>query len=102
MEFSAFEVLKSVLGAFFKETFYKDAVLKLRNAIRENAYYKDHWKEIIFLIINKKLKVGEPLYLINNVANLPLDENTDEEAYKWLTLMLINSLGTEDSMIVEY
>ena len=45
---------------------------------------------------------GEPLYLIHNSANLPLDENTDEEAYKWLNLMLINALGSVDSMIIEY
>ncbi len=102
MEFTSKEVLKSVLGGFFRDNFYKDAVIKLRKAIREKEYYRDHWEGVVRLIINKELDEGEPLYLMDNSANLPLDENTDEEAYKWLNLMLINSLGSEDALIIEY
>lgn len=39
---------------------------------------------------------------MDNDANLSIHDNTDEEAYKWLHLMLINSLGSEDAMIIEY
>ena len=102
MEITSLDVLKSALGAFFKDNFYNKAIYDLRKAIKENSYYKENWKEIIFLVIDKKLATGEPLYLINNITNLPLDENTEKEAYKWLNLMLINSLGSEDAMIVEY
>jgi hypothetical protein len=100
--FTEVDVLKSALGAFFKERVYRDAVVNLRRAIRENGYYKDHWSEVILFVVHRRLKEGEALDVMNNDANLPLDENSDDEAYKWLTLMLINSMGGDDVMIVEY
>lgn len=102
MEFTSRDVLKSALGGFFKDNFYKDAVNKLRHAIREKEYYKENWENVVWLILNRELNEDEPLYLMDNDANLPLDENTDEEAYKWLNLMLINSMGGENSPIIEY
>lgn len=102
MESKEKEVLESVLGAFFKDNFYSDGVVKLRKAIREEEYYRDNWRGVVLLILNNELEEGRPLYLIDNIANLPLDENSDAEAYKWLNLMLINSLGSEDSLIIEY
>ena len=102
MNLKALNVLKSALSEFFRDSFYKDGVLKLRKSLRERDYYKTHWWDIILLILNKELKTGEPLALVHNNANLPLDENTDEEAYKWLTLMLINSFGSDNDMIIEY
>lgn len=57
---------------------------------------------MVLLIINKGLDKGEPLALIHNNANLPLDANTDDEAYKWLNVMLINSMGAQDEIIIEY
>lgn len=101
-EVKTLDVLKGALGRCFKDSFYNDGVLKLRRSVKEIDYYKTRWKDVILLILNKGLKNGEPLALIQNDANLPLDENTDEEAYKWLTLMLINSLGSDDDMIIEY
>jgi hypothetical protein len=100
--FNSLDILKSTLGEFFKDSFYREGVLKLRKSIKEREYYKTHWKDVVFLILNKGLKEGEPLTLIHKTTNLPLDENTDEEAYKWLTLMLINSLGSDTDMIIEY
>ncbi len=94
--------LKSILGEFFRDRFYSDGIKKLRKSLSENKNYRDSWEDIIWLILNKELDKGMPLYLLHNTANLPLDENTDEEAYKWLNLMLINSLGSEDTMIIEY
>lgn len=102
MESKDKEVLKSVLSGFFRDNFYKDGVIKLRQAIKEREYYRDNWESVVRLIVNKNLDEGEPLYLMDNSANLPLDENSDTEAYKWLNLMLINSLGVEDTMIIEY
>lgn len=102
MESKEKEVLKSVLAGFFRDNFYKDAVIKLRKSIKEKEYYREHWESVIRLIVGKGLEEGEPLYLMDNSANLPIDENSDTEAYKWLNLMLINSLGAEDAMIIEY
>lgn len=93
--------LKSTLGEFFRDNFYKEAIKNLRKSLAERNDY-ERWETVIWLIINKELEAGKPLALIHNTANLPLDENTDEEAYKWLNLMLINSMGAEDSPIIEY
>lgn len=74
----------------------------LRKSLSENKNYIDSWEAIVRLVINKEMAEGIPLQLIANAANLPLDEDTDEEAYKWLNLMLINAAGSEGSMVIEY
>ena len=94
--------LKSVLGEFFRDNFYSEGIKNLRKSLSENSSYRESWQDIVWLIVNKEMEEGVPIKLIHNTANLPLDENTDEEAYKWLNLMLINSLGSKDSMIIEY
>jgi len=96
------DILKSVLGEFFRDNFYRDAVRKLRDGLKEKKDYRDNWEGVIKLILNRELEKGEALSLVLNTANLSLDENSDEEAYKWLTLMLINSLGEGNTLIVEY
>ena len=96
------EKLKSVLGEFFRDNFYSVSIKNLRKSLSENSNYRDSWEDIVRLIVNKDLEEGEPLKLLHNTANLPLDENTDEEAYKWLTLMLINSMGTNEDPVIEY
>ncbi|WP_344930927.1 hypothetical protein [Aquimarina addita] len=92
--------LKSVLGEFFKDSFYKEAIKNLRESLINNNY--ENWEKVVLIIVNRELEKGRPLYLIHNTSNLPLDENTDEEAYKWLNLMLINSMGGVDSPVIEY
>ena len=54
------------------------------------------------MILNRELVEGVPMQLILDSANLPLNENSDDEAYKWLNLMLINSFGHESDKIIEY
>lgn len=102
MKFTSRDVLKSALGEFFRDNFYQDGVINLRRAVRKSSYYRENWESVVRLIIHRKLKRDEPLHLIHDVANLPLDENSDEEAYRWLNLMLINSMGSEDAMIIKY
>ena len=99
---SLISTLENILAEHFRDRFYSEGVRSLRNAIQNSENLESEWESIVRLIINKKMNPGEPLYLIHNSANLPLDENTDEEAYKWLNLMLINALGSVDSMIIEY
>jgi hypothetical protein len=93
--------LTSILGEFFRDSFYKEAIINLRKSLAERNDYQK-WEKVIRLIINRDLEAGEPLTFVQNTANLPLDENSDEEAYRWLTLMLINSMGAEDSPVIEY
>lgn len=92
--------LKSILGEFFRDSFYKEAIKNLRKSLIDSKY--ENWDKIIWAVINRELENGRPLYLMHNTANLPLDEDTDAEAYKWLNLMLINSMGGEDTPIIEY
>jgi hypothetical protein len=99
---NSLNVLKSVLSEFFRDNYYRNAVIQLRKAIKNNITYRNEWVVIVRLILNKELDIGVPLNLIQNNANLLLDENNDDEAYKWLTLMLINSLGCDDEIIIEY
>lgn len=100
--FTSLDVLKSALGAFFKYNFYNNAVVLLRKAIREQEYYSAKWEEVILLILNRNIEEGGAQNLIEEYTNLPLYENSEEEAYRWLTLMLINSMGSENISIIDY
>ena len=102
MSFSAIDTLKGALGQFFRENFYSEAVVALRKAIREDQYYIEHWQSVVRLIVKRELPSGYPLNLIHNDANLPLEENSDQEAYKWLTLMVVNAAGEPGSTILDY
>ena len=95
-------VLKSVLSEFFRDNEYCNAVLNLRQSLNQENVYSENWESIIRMVLNKDLAEGIPLKLIQDSANIPLDENTDNEAYKWLHLMLINSFGCEIEKIIEY
>ena len=94
------KILESALGNFFMYNHYRDGVMKLRESLKSERYYKDHWGDVITLIVYRKLPKGVALNLMDVSANLPLDENTDEEAYVWLTLMIVNSVSDED--VIEY
>jgi hypothetical protein len=96
------EILKSILASNFQYSFYKDAILNIRNERKEIRYYKDNWSAIVRIVLNKELKQGQALDLIHNTANLALYENSDEEAYKWLNLMLINVSGSDDDVVLDY
>ena len=90
------EILKSLLASNFQYSFYNDAILNVRSEIKEIQYYRENWGNVIRLIIYRKLTIGEPLNLIQETANLVLYENTDEEAYRWLDLFVINVLRQEE------
>ncbi|MDZ7933549.1 MAG: hypothetical protein U5M51_00945 [Emticicia sp.] len=96
------EVLKSILGAFFKDEFYTDGVEHLRIALSERQYYQESWTEVIKFVILNKLGHDEPLYLMDNYANVPLHENSNEEAYRWLILMIINGGKNVGESILNY
>lgn len=96
------DLLKGVLGQFFRDEFYVEGVKNLRKSLRNEPTYSSSWTAITSIILSKELDDGQALYLLDNSANYPLYENSDEEAYKWLNLMLINAAGAEDDPILDY
>lgn len=92
--------IKSILSEFFRDKHYSQGVIELRESLNSNSSYSQYWEQIVRKVLDKN--VENPLDLVHKSANQVLDENSEEEAYKWLNLMLINSLGSKDSMIVEY
>ena len=95
------EILKSVLASNFQYEFYENAIKNAKEEVNTNPYYKENWNEVIKYIIYRKLDEGQPLLLINDTANLVLYENSDEEAYRWLDLFLIN-IAKRDEIIISY
>lgn len=96
------EALKGVLMEYFMYNTYEEAILCLKRNISENGNYSSYWNSIKKFILNREFQKGEPLGFITINANLLLDENTDEEAYKWLELMIQNVETENNDDIVEY
>lgn len=40
--------------------------------------------------------------ILHEDGNQLLQENNDEEAYRWLTLMVINAISSADNPILDY
>lgn len=97
----AIQVLKSALSEFFMYHKYEKAVELLREAIKRNSYYSN-WAEVGEMVYNKKMPIGVPLLLMRDNANLPLFEESDEGAYRWLALMLYNVALDEEDESVPY
>jgi hypothetical protein len=93
-----YEMCASIL-TYFDHEFYRNGIKDIR---RDLSHYKFHesWVLVIDAIRQRRFAVGEPLHLIHQYANQSLDENTDEEAYKWLNIMIENIERT-DGLIVE-
>ena len=94
------EQLKGILAEYFKYLKYKDAVAKIRDLRRMGTISDDQWKNIKSLILNEEFSEGEALNLIAFDANLPLDEDSDQESYKWLKLFVKNV--ESENEIIEY
>lgn len=92
--------IKSILSEFFRDKYYSQGVKELRVSLNNDSSYSQYWEQIVRKILDKDIE--NPLDLVHKSANQVLDENSEEEAYKWLNLMLINSLGSKDSIIIEY
>lgn len=102
MNIDAKTVLKSALGQFFMYNKYPVAIIELRKAISNQAYYRDNWFNVIKLILDKNFIEGEPLKIMENDANLSIYENSDNEALKWFNLLIINSVMSESSPVIDY
>lgn len=95
------EHLNSLLAKCFKYNRYAEAIAVARKCISEDPYYRDHWESMKELIANRAIGPESAYDFFNRAANLALDENTNEEVYAWLDLMVLN-LEKQSAEIVEY
>jgi hypothetical protein len=94
--------LKLLLSQCFHYYKYNEAIALFKGLLANKPTYSESWDDIKALITHRKMAIGEPLHLIHYGANLSLDENSDEEAYKWLDLLVRNVETTSDDDVVEY
>jgi hypothetical protein len=93
------EILKSILASNFQYNFYNEAIINIRKEIIELPYYKDNWNDVMMFILFRKFPDGDSLKLIHDNANLVLFDNTEEEAYRWLDLFLVNVVNGDKDII---
>ena len=86
---------------YFNDVFYKEGVASIQKSISTHEKSLNNWLSLKKAIQERSFARGEPLNLLFDTANLPLDENTDEEAYKWLDKLVLN-VEREDGLIDEY
>ena len=97
----SYEVVWIFLREFFNYRHYQEGIVDAKEKIRQNLLYSRRWSQISSAILNKTFWPGEPLILVGDGANQVLDENSDEEAYKWLDLMVSN-IERKDEEILLY
>lgn len=83
------EFLESFLGIFNSEH-YTTAIKNIRQSINSNPRRMEEWAKVSKLISLRGLPSGKPLALVHHISNQVLDDNTDEEAWRWLELMVVN------------
>jgi len=98
---SGYDDVASFLLFHFRDEFYIRGVESAREAVRDTPDYRVRWPRIAAIIRSRILRPGEPLKLIHDAANLPLDDNTDVGAYVWLDGMVRN-VGNADREIEVY
>jgi len=86
------------LVGYFADDWYTVAIKDIRKNISINP---EDWPTIVETIRNRDLLPGQPLSLVKGAANQLLYENSDEEAYFWLDLMVKNVERINDE-IEEY
>ncbi|MBK7897761.1 MAG: hypothetical protein IPJ90_23345 [Anaerolineaceae bacterium] len=96
-----FEAVWIFLRQFFNYRHYEEGVADAKEKIRQDPLYSRRWSQISNDILNRAFLPGEPLILVRDGANQVLDENSDEEAYKWLDLMVSN-IERKDGKFVPY
>ncbi|MBN1877035.1 MAG: HEAT repeat domain-containing protein [Anaerolineae bacterium] len=85
-----FDKLASILVCYFYDDFYGVGVRSLRSTIAKNGPTARGWEAAAAAIRDRAFLPGQPLELVHNKANRPLEEDTDEEAYRWLDLLIQN------------
>ena len=93
-----YQQISNFLVGYFADEWYAIAIRDIRKNIRINP---EDWPIIVETIRNRDLLPSQPLSLVKGTANQLLYENSDEEAYYWLDLMIRNVERT-DGQIEEY
>ncbi len=95
-------VLKTMVAEFFKDEWYHVGIANLRESIIKEPIYKDNWTNLIKIILLKQIPKGEALNILFEDGNQILHESTEEEAYRWFTLMIINVSKNDNESILDY
>jgi hypothetical protein len=69
--------------------------------IHSSLAWHEDWHQVKEIVDKRLLDSGVALELVNHVANQVLDENSDEEAYAWMSKMVEN-VDREDGIIEPY
>ncbi len=101
MKENSIDVLRTILSRYFKDEWYAIGIANLRSAIKEDPYYRDNWEDVIKIILLRQIPEGSALEMIFENANQCLRENTDDEAYIWLLLMVINVSRSSEVEILD-
>ena len=96
----ALEKLKSILAEYFMNYKYPVAVQKIRLAgIKGDDKV---WSQIAELVLNRKFSKGGVQRLLSYYGNLVLYVNSDEEAFRWLDLMIYNIFRADNFPLIHY
>jgi hypothetical protein len=94
------EILESMLLGSFYDDSYSNGILTLRKELISDKTFQTNWNEIKSLIREKGFSEGKVFEIILTKAGQPLYEKSDNEAYRWLELMILNI--ESNSKIIEY
>ena len=96
------DILHGALAEFFRYNKYPLALAELRKSLRANTNYRMHWPEVVEAVLSQRFPEGAALDALVQAANLPLYEDNEAEAYRWLSLMVVNSVAEEGFPILPY
>lgn len=82
--------LFGLLITYICDESYIDGVKSLRNDIAASSELRQHWYRLAEAIKNRTFLPGQSLNLVHHGANKMLEENTDDEAYRWLDVFVEN------------
>lgn len=94
------DLLKGILAENFKYYKYNEAIKRVILTLEKGNISNEIWFKIKTLINNRLLPKGVAFDLVAYDANLPLDEDSEQEAYKWLDLFIKNIENKNN--IIEY
>jgi len=94
------EMARSLSGYFAYED-YIEGIKKIKHDVQTNLREKRMWLSFKNAVARRLLQDGEPLLFVNKYANHRLKDNTDEEAYVWLDMM-IHNVERNDGIVEQY
>jgi hypothetical protein len=97
------EFIRTLISVHFLYNLYPKAIEEMRKSVFLNEpQVEQEWSEFKTLIQERALDKGLPLSILTEEGNIPLDKHSDDEAYKWLDLMIKNIEKNGNAPIEEY